>query len=150
MSTLEILAKAAAKTPRYDLFESGHGDLTWQDVLQALQGVSLAKTSFALFLITDDKTCRHYFWAGLFMDVMQHWWLREWSDRHVGAVQGLCRIAVSEWGDGKRYSDTKRAELMGVSRGTWYRKYRDVYPDIYEIPKEWQLELEQLLRQRLR
>ncbi|MCP4470165.1 MAG: hypothetical protein GY815_05680 [Gammaproteobacteria bacterium] len=152
MSTLELLAKAAGKTPRYgDLLAGGHGDITWQDVLQALQGVSLAKTSFALYLIVDDKTCRHYFWAGLFMEVMQRPELVARPDlRQPGEVEALCQLAVMEWGGHEKYSNTKRAAAMNVSRGTWYRRHKDTYHEIYKIPGVWQLELEQLLRQRLR
>lgn len=150
MSTIEILAKAAAKTPRYDASAGGFGDLTWQDVLQALQGVNLAKTSFALFLITGDKSCKHYFWAGLFMEALARRHIYLWSKQHTRAVDALCALAVMEWGDSRKYTQARRAALMGVSRSAWRRKYRSIYHEIRAIPDDWRRELEGVLRNRLR
>lgn len=152
MQTCEALIVHAESQPRYDLFSDyGVGGLTWQDVKDALDGVDLTRSAMALYLLTGDAKCRSYFWAGLFMEVMRIPDLGRRPDLlQPGDIENLCHLAVREWGDGVQYSTGWRSKLLNVSRGTWYRKFADAYPTVYEIPERWHGDLAMLLKQRLR
>jgi hypothetical protein len=157
MSLSEILCKLTPKTQNYaGSGATGSSDLTWQDIVHAMQGVDPGKTAFMLCVYGSDTQACHQFWAGLFMSAMELPTVRIWSsnrrhDGYHGAVKALSRLAVLEWTQGRdTWTHQRRANEIGVSRGTWNRKYRDIYQRIVDIPGYWQEEVERLLRQRLR
>jgi len=156
MSTIEIISKLTPKTQNYEGSGAiGVSDLTWQDIIQALQGVDAGMTGFVLCVYGSDKQACHSFWAGLFMAAMDLPTVQVWSaarrhEGYHGAVKALSRLAVKEWTEGRdKWTHQRRASLIGVSRGTWNRKYRDIYRRIVGIPGFWQDEVERILKQRL-
>ncbi len=156
MSLSEILSKLTPKTQNYEgAGVRGVSELTWQDILQAMQGVDPGKTGFMLCVYAND-TQAHHFWAGLFIEVMARPDVQAWREARSeegrrGPIKALCYLAVKEWtSQGDKWTHQRRADEIGVSRGTWNRKYSGMYQLIFEIPTYWQDEVEILLRQRLR
>ena len=156
MSLSEILSKLTPKTQNYSgAGAAGVSDLTWQDVIQAIRGLEPGRTGFMLCVYGNNKQARHDFFAGLFMAAMELPTLQIWSSNmraegHCGAIEDLSALAVKEWTEEGKWTHQCRADLIGVSRSTWNRKYRDVYKRIVEIPVFWQEEVERIMRQRLR
>lgn len=155
MSISEVLSKLTPKTQNYTgAGVSGESDLTWQDILQAMHGVDPGKTGFMLCVYGNNNKACHDFWAGLFMSAMELPTVQIWSatrrhEGYHGTVKALTRLAVKEWTESGKWTHQRRANLIGVSRGTWNRKYRDIYKRIVAIPGYWQDEVERLLRHRL-
>lgn len=157
MSISELLSKLTPKTQNFSgAGARGISDLTWQDVLDAMEGVDPGKEGFMLCVWGNNPDACHDFWAGLFMEAMARPDVQSWSaarrhEGYHGAVKALSRLAVKEWTEWRaKWTHQVRANEIGVSRGTWNRKYRDIYQSIYAIPGFWQDEVERLLRQRLR
>lgn len=160
MPTPEILSKLTAKTTNYNGVGNSRGvdDLGWQDLLLAMQGTEPGKFAFMMYAYADDYAARHDFFAGLFMEIMQdattQAWIRHRKEQggYYRAVETMCLIAVAEWrqGRGDHYTQLARARLMGVSRGTWRRKYRDIYQYILSVPSQWESEIMKITSQRLR
>jgi hypothetical protein len=156
MSTIEIVSKLTPKTQNYEgSGAAGISDLTWQDVVQALQGINAGVTAFVLCVYGNDRRASHGFWSGLFIAAMELPTVRNWSaerrhEGYHGAVKALSRLAVKEWTEyNVKWTHQRRANEIGVSRSTWNRKYRGVYKRIIEIPVFWQAEVERILKQRL-
>lgn len=153
MNTPEILSKLTAKTARYEERVGGSPDLTWQDILLALQGINPGKYGFLMHVYANDGQARHDFFAGLFMEAMQHPGVRIWLEarqgKPIGRVERMCQLAVVEWKAGGPVTASSRAAFMQTSRGSWNRKYRDVYRTIYAIPASWEGEIMRKVQQRL-
>ncbi len=150
--TPETLAGLAARTRKY---EPGF-ELPREDILLSLQGVDPAKMAFVLYAFGSSDR-RHDFFAGLFMEVMQRpetqLWIQQRRQQrgYYRSVEALCLLVVLEWGEGRnKFTHEKRAQLMGVSRGTWNRKYKTIYESIVEIPAYWLDEILTTARNRLK
>ena len=159
MSTPEILSKLTAKTANYSGVGHSRGvdDLGWQDILQAMQGIDHWKISFMLYVYGDNPRGRHEFFAGLFLEVMQHpevqAWIRHRKEQagYHRAVETMCLLAMVEWKHWNvRIIEVDRATHMGVSLSTWKRKYKLIYQTIAAIPAEWESEVMKIVTQRLR
>jgi len=156
MSTAELLSKLTPKTQSYTGTGRGSSELSWQDVVQALHGIDPAMTGFMLYVFGADPQSKSDFWAGLFIEAMQRPKVQAWREARklegcIGEVRAICYLAVEEWGNAtEKFTHASRAEFMEVSRGTWNRKYRDMYKYIYSIPVYWQDEVERIIRNRLR
>lgn len=165
MSTAEILSKLTPKTQSYSLGRgSGASDLTWQDILLAMQGCQPEHQAFMLYVYGNDPKSRHSFFAGLFMEAMQDPQVLTWKEarkQHNGyyrAIETMCLLAIIEWSDRRTeqrrpagpLTNQDRAEFMGVSRGTWGRKYKKIYQVIVAIPREWELSVMRKVNKRLR
>lgn len=156
MSATELLSKLTPTNQRYSgAGVSGVSELTWEDVIHAMQGVDPGKTGFLLCVYGDDRQA-HQFWATLFMEVMNRPDVQAWreirsTEGRRGPIKTLCCLAVKEWISGSDvWTHQLRADEIDVSRGTWNRKYRDMYALIHRIPTYWQDDVERILKQRLR
>ncbi|MDH3376154.1 MAG: hypothetical protein OEQ39_04190 [Gammaproteobacteria bacterium] len=154
MITPEILSQLTAKTCRYSIDISD--EPIRQDIILSMQGIDPGKTAFMFYVYTGDIQSRHAFFATLFMEVMQDPATQAWirNRKHQGgyypSIEALCLIAIMEWGAERAYTQEGRAKLMGVSRGTWCRKYRDIYQYIFSVPSRWEREIIKIVADRLR
>jgi hypothetical protein len=127
-----------------------------QDLMQASAALEPGVFGFLMYVYAGDIQSRHDFFAGLFMEVMQdpvtQTWIqqRKMQGGYYRALETLCLISIMEWGTYKPYTQQMRSGLMGVSRGTWSRKYQDMYQHIMSIPKGWQVEAVEKLSKLLR
>lgn len=165
MSTAEIYSKLTPKTQSYTLGAGGAADLTWQDILLAMQGCKPEHQAFMLYVYADDHQSRHSFFAGLFMRAMEDPTIKSWREMRkqqklagCGAIEALCLLAVVEWSDRRdaqgrpegRLTHEARARFMGVSRSTWNRKYKTIYQIIVSVPAGWESTVMRKVNKRLR
>lgn len=164
MSTPEILSKLTPKTQSYTVGRGGAEALTWQDILLAMQGCQPEHQAFMLYVYSDDPQSRHSFFAGLFMEAMQDPAIIQWRENrkqqggYYRAIETLCLLAVSEWSDRRDskgrpagpLTHQERATFMGVSRGTWNRKYKTIYRVIVSMPINWEHAVMRKINKRLR
>ena len=122
--------------------------------MAAAQGIRPGVFAFLMHVYAGDQRARHAFFAELFEQSMQDLQIRGWIlDRkseggYDRCVEAMCVMAVDEWGKGY-YSQQRRSDLMGVSRGTWARKYRDIYNLIIDTPHQWQIDASRTISERL-
>jgi hypothetical protein len=164
MSTPEILSKLTPKTSSWSMGAGGASELTWQDILLAMQGCPPEHQAFMLYVYAGDPKSRHSFFAGLFMEAMTDPAIQAWRNvrsqqkGYHRAIETLCLLAIIEWSDryetkhrpAGRLTNQERAKFMGVSRGTWNRKYKMIYQIIVAMPAEWQSSVMRKVNKRLR
>ena len=155
MSTAEILSKLTPKTTDYGSKTPDVPDHRWQDILQAMHGVDAWKTAFLLYVYGDNTLCKHGFFSGLFMEIMERpetqLWIsqrREQGPYHRD-IETMCQLAVDEWKSDRKTTEEDRAIFMGVSRSTWKRKYKVIYETIVTAPKQWEDEVMKIVTERL-
>lgn len=157
MSTAEILSKLTPKTVNYTGISTGSPDLGWQDILHAMHGVDHWKISFMLYVYGDNAQCRHEFFAGLFMEIMERpevqAWIRHRKEQsgYHRAIETMVLLAIIEW---KHWNvgifEIDRANHMGVSLSTWKRKYKLIYKTIITTPAQWESEVMRIVTKRLK
>lgn len=137
----------------------GYADnITWEDVAIATHGLKPEYRGFIEYVFIQDPAGRHNFFAGLFMDVMERQYVQDWArderarTGEYGSINKMVQMAMEEWrvGANQRFTDKIRADIFGVSRATWARKYKEVYGYIFTAPAFWLDEIMQIVNKRLR
>jgi len=160
VKSAELFSKLSPRAVNSDIGFKITGDsptVVWEDVLLALQGIPAGRFSFLMYAYADDDQAHHGFFAELFMDAMQdlavHRWIigRKNNGNYYRDVELMCRLAVEEWkgGDYQFGTQVDRANFMGVSRGTWKRRYHLVYGTILTRPTIWEAEIMKIVTDRL-
>jgi len=120
-----------------------------------MRGIDPGKAGFLTFIYGNNPKGRHDFYAGLFIEVMQRPEVQLWIQQRKSqrgykrSIESLCLLAILEWKEGK-LTNQVRAEYIEVSRGTWNRKYRDIYRYILAIPTYWESEIMRIITKRLK
>lgn len=138
--TPEIFNKCLPRTTTPFIGTGGKPDITWEDVLASLSGVSVATDAFIRYVYLGDENARRLFLLsmkrqGLDDDAIEHW-----RYKHPGKIDELCILAVREWKFSEPVSAATLAFAMNVSRSDWRRKYQRPYDKIVRYPIEWQAE----------
>ena len=157
MSSSEIFSKCIPHTASLELGRGGIPEVTWTDVLLAIQGTTPEKEGFIRYVYMDDPRGRHTFFAGLFIEAMARRDVQDWirfrkkQQNYKRDIETLVCMAIEEWKRGKKYTytDQTRADRFGVSRATWARKYKLIFANIAAIPAYWEDEVLRLVRKRL-
>lgn len=157
MSTAEILSRLNPKTVDLLGISDGSPNPEWQDILHAMHSLDHWKISFLLYVYGDNPQCRHEFFAGLFMEIMERPDVQAWIRRSKAqsgynkAVERMCVLAIIEW---KHWNvgifEIDRANHMGVSLSTWKRKYKLIYQTIIATPAQWESEVMRIVTKRLK
>lgn len=161
MLTAKIFCKVLPNSTGLTPGSGGPPEITWQDVLLALQGVTGKEEGFIRYVYMDDPRGRHDFFAGLFREAMNRSEIQQWLSKNnkkgerTGDVERMVYMAMAEWKTNKRdehgnpINENSRAITMGVSRGVWARKYTLTYSSIVAMPAYWLDEVMRLATHRL-
>lgn len=150
--TPEILTKCLPGTTTPYIGTGGVPEITWEDVLQSLQGIPAKQDGFIRFVYMDDPGGRGDFYAGLFIESFEDEQIAQWQTTHPGDLDKLVQLAIREWKHGQRekYSNSTRAIAFGVNRSKWRRHYQHVYAKIVCFPVQWEDEVMQQMKRKLR
>lgn len=157
----EIYTKLGPNNPSREIgfkITGNEPDHVWEDILLAMQGIPQGHFAFMMYVYRNDDHAKHGFFAELFMDVMQdtavHRWILKRKDQgdYHREVEAMCQLAVDEWknNEWQRATQADRAGFMGVSRGTWKRRYHLIYGSILTRPLKWEAEILKIVTDRLR
>jgi hypothetical protein len=150
MISSEIFSKCLPHTASLTPGVGGIPDLTWEDVLQSLQGIEKKHEGFIRYVHLDDSKGRHDFFAGLMMELCSRPDIQRWCKFNPGRIESLVLFAIKEWKHSRaKYTDESRAYAFGVRVHTWRRHFKQIYSVIVAIPAYWEDEVMQLVRKRL-
>lgn len=152
MTTSEIFSKCLPHTASLTPGTGGTPELTWQDVLTAIQGIEKHHEGFIRYVYLDDAKGRHDFYAGLMRETCSRDDVKHWLKSHSGHLDHLVTMAMLEWRYGRRrkYTDETRAFAFGVSYNKWRRHFKQIYSVIVGAPAYWEDQVLQVLKRRLR
>lgn len=151
MTSSEIFSKCLPHTASLTPGVGGIPDLTWQDVLLALQGIEPHHEGFIRYVYLDDPGGRHDFFAGLMAEVFTRSEIKAWILNHPKEIESMVLLAIREWKDGRnKHTDKSRAYAYGVKYHTWLRHYRTIYSTVVGLPAYWEDQVVQMIRKRLR
>lgn len=151
MTSSEIFTKCIPRTGSLSPGVGGIPELTWQDVLLAIQGIESHHEGFIRYVYLDDPKGRHNFFAGLMTEACNRQEIQRWILSNPKQIESLVLLAIQEWKHSRaKYTDESRAFAFGVRPHQWRRTYKNVYSTIVGMPAYWEDQVLQVVRKRLK
>lgn len=151
MTTSEVFTKCLPHTASLLPGVGGIPELTWQDVLGALQGIEKRHEGFIRYVHLGDLKGRHDFYAGLMTEACSRPDIQHWILRNPKKIDSIVTMAMEECKIGRnKYTNDSRAYIYGVSRGIWARRYQQAYSTIVALPAEWETDVIRRVKKWLR